>query len=239
MPALITAHVSPIVTCFFHAHVHSRFTTDREVFVPHTCRLLSSPPIVKCYFHLHVHSRFTSDRGGLSSFTSQLLPTPPLVKFYHRIHACPCFSTSFNLSIHLRCLLRRYFILFRCFPRVNPPENKRQPARPKPTHGKFGYNFSWHDKNTDMSVSVLHPGLQDLLQEDSELYSLLEACHHLASHGTDLKTLSFLVPLVMYRPAPFVLHVTERNQQIYISLVSRAGCSRSPGRCSCPFHLRS
>ena len=119
------------------------------------------------------------------------------------------------------------------------PENKRQPARPKPTHGKFGYNFSWHDTNTDMSVSVLHPGLQDLLQQDSDLHSLLEACHHLASHGTDLTTLSFFVPLVMYRPAPFVLHVTERNQQIYISLVSRAGCSHSPGRYSCPFHLRS
>ena len=53
------------------------------------------------------------------------------------------------------------------------PENKRQPARPKPTHGKFGYNFTWHEKATDMSVSVLHPGLQDLLQEDSDLFSLL------------------------------------------------------------------
>ena len=67
VPALIIAHMPPIVTCFFHAHVHSRFTTDREVFVPHTCRLLSSPPIVKCYFHLHVNSRFTSDREGWSS----------------------------------------------------------------------------------------------------------------------------------------------------------------------------
>ena len=97
------------------------------------------------------------------------------------------------------------------------PENKRQPARPKPTHGKFGYNFAWHDKKTDMSVSVLHPGLQDLLQEDSDLHSLLEVRPHLASHGTDLKTLSFLVPLVMYRPAPFVLHTTERNHTMCVS----------------------
>ena len=48
--ALIIAHMPPIVTCFFHAHVHSRFTTDREVFVRCTCRLISSPPIVMCYF---------------------------------------------------------------------------------------------------------------------------------------------------------------------------------------------
>ena len=98
------------------------------------------------------------------------------------------------------------------------PENKRQPARPKPTHGKFGYNFSWHDTNTDMSVSVLHPGLQDLLQEDSDLFSLLEVRHHLPSRGTYLKNLSFLLSLIMYRPAPFVLHMArERNQRIYIS----------------------
>ena len=97
------------------------------------------------------------------------------------------------------------------------PENKRQPARPKPTHGKFGYNFTWHEKATDMSVSVLHPGLQDLLQEDSDLSSLLEVRHHLASRGTYLKNLSFLLSLIMYRPAPFVLHMTERNQRIYIS----------------------
>ena len=55
------------MTCFFHVYVHSRFTTDREVFVPYTCRLLPSPPIVKCYFHLHVNSRFTSDRYEWSS----------------------------------------------------------------------------------------------------------------------------------------------------------------------------
>ena len=97
------------------------------------------------------------------------------------------------------------------------PENKRQPARPKPTYGKFGYNFTWHEKATDMSVSVLHPGLQDLLQEDSDLFSLLEARHHLPSRGTHLKNLSFLLSLIMYRPAPFVLHMTERNQRIYIS----------------------
>ena len=62
VPSLIIAYLPPIVTCFFHVCVHSRFTTDREVFVPYTCRLLPSPPIVKCYFHLHVNSRFTSDR---------------------------------------------------------------------------------------------------------------------------------------------------------------------------------
>ena len=68
-----------------------------------------------------------------------------------------------------------------------------------------------------MSVSVLHPGLQNLLQEDSDLSSLLEVRHHLASRGTYPKNLSFLLSLIMYRPAPFVLHVTERNQRIYIS----------------------
>jgi hypothetical protein len=74
----------PIAKCFVHARVLSRFTTDREAFVPRACCLPSSPPIVKCYFHLHVNSRFTSDREGLSSFMCPLLPTPPLVKHHHR-----------------------------------------------------------------------------------------------------------------------------------------------------------
>ena len=68
-----------------------------------------------------------------------------------------------------------------------------------------------------MSVSVLHPGLQDLLQEDSDLSSLLEVRHHLYSRRTYLKNLSFLLSLIMYSPAPFVLHMMERNQRIYIS----------------------
>ena len=92
----------PIAKCFVHAHVLSPFTTDREVFVPCTCCLPSSPPIVKCYFHLHVYSRFTSDREALSPHTCRTL-------FVH----------VFYLSIHLRCLLPRYFILFRCFPRAS------------------------------------------------------------------------------------------------------------------------
>ena len=92
----------PIVKCFVHAHVLSPFTTDREVFVPYTCCLPSSPPIVKCYFHLHVYSRFTSDREALSPHVCRAL-------FVHVSY----------LSIHLRCLLPRYFILFRCFPRAS------------------------------------------------------------------------------------------------------------------------
>jgi hypothetical protein len=75
------------------------------------------------------------------------------------------------------------------------PENKRQPARPKPNHGKFGYNFAWHEKKTAMSVNVIHPGLQDLLQEDSELHSFLEVSLHPASHWYNLVELFSLLTL--------------------------------------------
>ena len=99
--------------CFFHAHVHSRITTDREVFEPCTCRLPSSPPIVKCYFHLRVNSRITSHREKWSSLMCHLLPRPSLVEYYHHIHACPYhriyasdrdvfFPCPCSLSIHHR-----------------------------------------------------------------------------------------------------------------------------------------
>ena len=118
------------------------------------------------------------------------------------------------------------------------PENKRLPARPKPTHGKFGYNFAWHNKQTEMSVSVIHPGLQDLLQEDSELHSFLEVRLVIAFPGSNLFNLFSHLSLVVYSPAPFAFRMTGRNRRICISSTSPAGYSRSLDRYSGPIPLR-